>query len=123
MSLIVYPYKRNQINQAIEEVEQSPQEPFNDLFGPEGWRYTIWGSQCIQDLGCEMLASLRSQDIYADIHELDKLEKEILLIRNQIDLVSSTLHIASDAISFRVNNVLEAIRMARQYENGGVYIG
>ena len=123
MSLIVQPYRRDDVTDAVVEVKESPEEPFNDLFGPESWRHSVWGSKCLEDLGCEMLGSLRTQDIYADTQDLNKLEEEIAIVANQIDLVSSTLHIASDVISFRLNNVFEAIRMARQYENGGVYIG
>lgn len=122
MSLIVYPYQRNPTTNAIESTPIKPNEPHNDLFGFEFWRSKVWGSSTINNLGCTILFSLKHQDIYVENETLHQLKKEIELVKDNITIVSEELKTDSSAIELRLNNALEAIRIAIINKNYGVYI-
>lgn len=123
MSLIVYPYIREEEDGKMIDLSDSISSPYNDLFGFESWRHQVWGSKTIEQLGCSLLTTLRGTDIYAEGVKIEKLEAELLRIKSAIKSRSIQLKIAEDSIIFRVENALEAIRVAKKHRNGGVYIG
>ncbi len=123
MSLIVYPYRRNEQTGSLIDIEEQPNEPFNDIFGLEVWRLTIWGSACLGKLNCKLLNSLKHQDIYAENEEIEQLFNEIELIKNNISYVADELNVKIESLQFRLDNALDAIRIAKKYPNSGVCIG
>jgi len=123
MSLIVYPYLRNQKEDSLIELEDAIDANQNDLFGFENWRWKVWGATIIREMGCEILPALSKMDIYAEQEGLNQLEQELLMILNEIEQLSDKLQVDKTSLEFRVKNALAAIRVAKGYENGGVYIG
>jgi len=123
MSLIVYPYLRNEQNGAMMDIKSSINPSFNDLFGVESWRYKVWGAAVLEALGCNLLSSLRKTDIYAEGKELEKLETELLHIKRELPNLIDKLKVNEKSVEFRIENALEAISIAKVYQNGGVYIG
>ena len=120
---MVYPYKRDLTSNKVVDINERPNEPCNDLFGFENWRHKVWGSPSLKNLGCEKLISLRSQDIYAEGEDLLVLQREIESIKDNIDRLSKELNVRTESFEFRLANVLEAIRIALKFPNGGVCIG
>lgn len=62
-------------------------------------------------------------DIFAEYNELDKLLNEINLVMTHSNQISKELNLYQDSFEFRLKNAFEAIRIAKKYDNGGVYIG
>ena len=122
MSLIVSPYIRTK-ELAITFKEEVILAPYNDLFGIEVWRFKVWGSKTIEELGCTILPTLKKSDIYAEGKDLVTLESELRKIMSELDEVSRKLSVDKEPIEFRLGNALEAIRATKKYPNGGVYIG
>lgn len=123
MSLIVYPYIRNNHDGKMIDIEESIKPPFNDLFGLEIWRNSVWGSKIFEKLGCNILVSLRINDIYAEGKELEILEAELMHIKMDLKNLTDKLKADEKSVEFRIGNALEAIRVAKKYPNGGVCIG
>jgi hypothetical protein len=123
MSLITYPYLRNKEDESITEIENAIKPPYNDLFGPESWRYRVWGAKRLKEMGCLTLNSLKNTDIYAEKEAINQLETELLKIMQKMEALSLQLKVDKAALQFRVENALEAIKIAKSYSNGGVYIG
>ncbi|MGK0308810.1 MAG: hypothetical protein ACI8RP_001776 [Urechidicola sp.] len=93
--------------------EFKEKEPNAGLFGFENWRKTLWGSYIIQELGCEIIASLKTTDIFAINEDLSKLKIELIRIRQNISNISKSLQIIdSEDILFRIENALEFISIA-----------
>lgn len=123
MSLVVYPYTRDPESGDIVDIDTWIDGDFSDLFGLESWRYSVWGSQVLLDLGCTILPSLRHTDIYAVGDQLDRLEAEIILIQKNLPNIIKNIKLDQQSISHRLDNAMDAIRIARQHEAGGVHIG
>lgn len=123
MSLIVYPYCRNLITGAMDDCHEPVTAPHNGLFGFEQWRKTVWSSQTLKNLNLELLPMLAHGDIFAEYNELDKLLNEINLVMTHSNQISKELNLYQDSFEFRLKNAFEAIRIAKKYDNGGVYIG
>ncbi len=105
-----------------EELEKYIPEPYNNLFGFEGYRQSVWGNEIIKEIGCDLIYSLKDGDIYAFDEKLQELKNELKVIVSNIEFLKSK-EIGDDFIGFRVNNALEAIRVAEQYKDIGVWIG
>lgn len=123
MSLIVYPYKRNIESDQLLTLSGQIKEPFNDLFGTENWRTTVWSSPILEKLNCELLSSLSTQDIYAEGESIQKLKNEIESVIENITIITNELSLDFNSFKFRLLNGLEAVRVALLTEYGGVYIG
>lgn len=92
----------------------------NDLAGFESWRRQVYGSPAAQALGLALLPLLASQEVYAEGEQLDLLEREVWVM-----LANTALwpDIDAEGLRFRLLNILEAIRVARETPGAGVYIG
>lgn len=94
----------------------------NDFFGFEIWRLTVWDSKTVRDLGCELLASLAHNDIYAEGEELVHLKRELQMMVENSTMTASVLKLDKDGLDYKVNYALEAIRIATDFSNVGVCI-
>ena len=97
-----------------------PTAPHNDLAGFESTRVSFYGSEHARKLGLVLLPMLAQQDIHASGADLAILERETRLLLDNLE--ATTDH---GYWSFRLNNILEAIRLAKSVANGvgQVYIG
>ncbi len=123
MSLMVLPYIRSQETGKMVYIDNLVKPPFNDLFGVETWRFRVWGSRVIESLDCKILASLKKTDIYAEEKELKALEAELLRVKEELKNISPKINTDESSIEFRLENAMEAVRIAKEHPNGGVYIG
>ena len=123
MSLIIEPYYRKTKNGALVDVEEKPKAPYNNLFGPEDWRKTVWGSGILKEINCVLLSSLNTQDIYAEDEQIQQLKKELKIAKKNISQITGHLAINQESFQFRLDNAFEAIRIAEKQINGGIYIG
>ncbi|AIQ57841.1 hypothetical protein [Paenibacillus borealis] len=112
MSLIVSIIKKNNIIVDTELLEAQVPEPHNNLFGFESYREKLWGMDTINELGCELIFSLKGTNIYAFDEDLDKLRSEFLILLDNLDVIQ--LHIGDyrDFIEFAAGNALEMIKIA-----------
>lgn len=109
MSLIIsiIPKENSLINTAALEERLAP--PNTNLFGLESWRYAIWGHDCIHNLGCTMLSSLKTTNIYAFDEELDALRNELKTVKAQHQYIAAEMGFdneQTEAILVRVENAL-----------------
>jgi hypothetical protein len=117
MSLSVSAYKRNSEN----ELEWlTPAEPFNDLAGFESTRKNFWASEEVRNLGLTLLPTLKERDIWAEGVELIQLESEINILAHALPALNSSY--GYEYLQFRLSNIKEAIRLAKE-SLGGVNIG
>jgi hypothetical protein len=123
LSLVVHPYSRDPRTDEVKEVDSVPMPPHNDLAGAESWRKSFYGSPQLLRLGLRLLPELAMSDLYVDNQELDELISEVKLIRTELQTLSADLGLRADSVQFRLDNILEAVRLARLVNGGGVYIG
>ncbi|MEM6316407.1 MAG: hypothetical protein AAF960_01990 [Bacteroidota bacterium] len=123
MSLLVYPYLRNFNDDSIMELDTIVGDNYSGLFGLENWRRRVWAAKSLVEMGCEILPSLRKGDVYAEGAELLQLERELKNVLRRLDDLVPLLKVDANSLYYRIQNALEAIRIARDYPNGGVYIG
>ena len=122
MSLIVYPYRRDAETNEMIFLDEQIQAPYNDIFGFESWRYSVWGSSVLAKLNCNILNTLKDTNIYAEGVDLDKLESEFSKILNSLENIHEALQVSPNLIKVRVENGIEAIRVAKTHAKGGVVI-
>lgn len=121
MSLIVYLIAKNK-DICIEEYEKELPIHFNEAFGFENCRKSLWGLGIVKELECKMIYSLREQDIYAFDEQIEELEKELNMILVNKDKISDTYD--AEFIEERVNNALQIIAVAKKHKHIlGVTIG
>jgi len=123
MSLTVYPYRRNQVNDQIIEIEDRISSEYTNLFGLESWRFRVWGATALKEMECKILPTLSKMDIYAEKEELYQLEQELIQVLRQTEKLSVLLKVNKDSLMYRVKNALAAINVAKKHQNGGVCIG
>lgn len=123
MSLLVYPFFRNPCTDKVVHFQGPLNPPYNDLFGFESWRFTVWGSTTLQKIKCRLLISLKTTNIYAENGDLDELRKELELVNSNVTGIANELDIEPTTLQFRIENALEAIRTAKGLDRGGVFIG
>ncbi|QQZ64587.1 hypothetical protein JI735_34740 (plasmid) [Paenibacillus sonchi] len=126
MSLMVSLIQKKDISIPIDThlLEQQVPEPHNDLFGFESCRKTLWGHKIIHELGCELIYSLKETDIYVFDEELEKLEREFLILLEHFDIIKQHTGYDRDFVEFRARNALEMIKVAlRERNTVGVTIG
>lgn len=90
-----------------------PVKPCNDLAGVESARRSFYGSADVRKLGLTLLPTLEHSNLYVMGEELDRLEREVRILHAHINS-------AADAAywSFRLNNILEALRLAKSVTGG-----
>jgi len=125
MSLIVYAYRRDPETGKMLDLEVAPVLPCNELAGFESWRHEVWGASVVRDLGLKLIPSLANEDLYAEGSDLDQLDTELERLIENLSTVAATTNIDAGSLRFRIDNMREAVRLARQAGNGtgGVYIG
>jgi hypothetical protein len=124
MTLIVHAYRRDPATSATHDLDERPVGPRNDLAGFESWRTTVWGSAVVIGLGATVLPSLATGDIHAEGAELDQLASELAILIANVARVASVTGVDEFSLRFRLDNIVEAVRLARSAGRcGGVYIG
>lgn len=74
--------------------------------------------------GCQILHTLKDNDIYAFDNNIDILKADLYLLLKNISSISDNNTIIKESIEIRINNALEVIRVAEMYlDKVGVYIG
>jgi hypothetical protein len=93
------------------------------LMGFESCRHTVWGHSIMKQPGLHWLPQLKVQAvIYIEGEDLDALEQEALTIQQNVELVMQHTRYDRDFLMFRTNNILRAVKAAREL-NGRVSIG
>lgn len=121
MSLIVTTYRRDSLTQAF-IYDSYPKEFGRDLAGPESWRYKLWGTTAVINLGAKFLPQLAESDLYVENEDLAAFEDECKMLLNSVDVFAAQIESAPDSIKWRLENFLWAIAKARA-TSGGIYIG
>jgi hypothetical protein len=114
MTLIVYLISKHDEFNSDELAALIP-EPHNDLFGFEILRKSLWGHPVMLTLGCTMIHGLSQQNIYAFDEDVFLLKHELLLILNNLGLVSCETKYEEEFIRFRIENALEVTKIAENY--------
>lgn len=123
MSLMVYLCPKNPSSD-ISGIEKKFETDNNSLFGLENWRKSVWGSDEVKNMGCQILHTLKDNDIYAFDNNIGILKADLYLILKNISSISDNNTIIKESIEIRINNALEVIRVAEMYlDKVGVYIG
>jgi len=121
VSLLVWAYRRDADGRMI-DLDIAPVEPRNDLAGFESWRWKVYGSAPVRALGLRLIPSLATGDIYAEDDEVDVLAAEIETLLRECEALAVALDVEEEGIRFRVENMREAVRLARTVEGGCVCI-
>jgi hypothetical protein len=94
----------------------------SDLAGFERTRYDLWGSSCVVGLGATLLPTLASTNIDAPPSELDDLDRDCVLIADNLAHVATETGFDEDYIAYRLGNIRAAIVRARGVDGGSVVI-
>lgn len=119
MTLSVDAYYNNENGEEI-TLNFSSQSGCNDLAGAESSRKEFYGSSFVKELGLKILPRLGDGEyLIVEGEELLEVEAEIRLLLENIQAINDDGY-----WEFRLKNVLEAARMAKEYGmNGGISIG
>src|SRR5688572_4684603 len=121
MSLTVEPYVRD--SRGCIAVQHEGGSQAHRLAGHESSRRDLWGSDAAISLGLSLLPSLRTKDLYAEGDDLARLEKEVQTLLEHIESVSEQTRCGADYIRERAQNILAAIKRAREFgPDAGVVI-
>jgi hypothetical protein len=90
-----------------------PTPPHNDLAGFESTRLSFYASEHARSLGLSLLPTLAHANIHASGDELELLERDVRLLLDSLDPGADR-----EYWSFRLNNILEAIRLAKEVSDG-----
>jgi len=94
-------------------VDLAPTEPYNELAGFESTRLSFYGSAYVRSMGLVLLPKLAHANIHVSGDELELLEREVRILLDKLD--SAELR---EYWSFRLKNILEAIRLAKAVSDG-----
>ena len=112
MSLSVTLVTLDPTTKQIADTDEYPQDG-SDLAGMEVWRNTVYGSDAVISRGATFLPQLAVTDLMVDGDDLDSFRSEIeMLIGDLDDLCQDLNHQNSEALGFRLNNILKAIKTA-----------
>ena len=111
MTLIVYLISKDNGFDS-NELEALIPETHNDLFGFESLRESLWGHPVMLTLGCTMIHGLSKQNVYAFDEDVFLLKHELLLILDNLGLVSRETKYEVEFIRFRIENALEVTKIA-----------
>jgi len=117
MSLIVNTYKRLPAG-GMDIIEVAHAE---EVAGFERCRHDLWGHEFVLSLGLALLPSLVHTDIHAEGEALDLLEREAGQIIVHVAGIAEATQYRADYITSRCQNILAAVRRAREI-GGGVVI-
>ncbi|KUP21781.1 hypothetical protein [Paenibacillus sp. DMB5] len=121
MSLIVSIIAKRDVSVDTEDLEAQVPESHNDLFGVESCRRTLWGSDVIKELGCELVSSLKETNVYVFDEDIEKLRNEFIMMMDHLDIIIEHTGFDRDYIEFRVGNALEMIKIAlREQDKVGI---
>lgn len=103
---------------------QDFEAPNYGSFGFEIWRKTLWGHPIITTLGCQLIPTLATKDIYAVEEDLNGLNNELLLLKDNVITIANHTNISIEDINIRIENTLAFTTIALDQETIlGVYIG
>ena len=103
---------------------QDFEAPNYGSFEFEIWRKTLWGHPIISSLGCQLIPTLITTDIYTVEEDLNKLHNELLLLKDNVTTIAYHTNIAIEDITVRIENALAFTTIALDQETIlGVYIG
>ncbi|MNB92450.1 hypothetical protein D3C75_395530 [compost metagenome] len=121
MSLMVSIIAKSDVQVDTEFMEAQVPEPHNDLFGIESCRRTLWGHDVIQELGCELIYSLKKTNVYVFDEDIEKLRAEFIMMMDHLDIIMQRTGFDRDYVEFRVGNALEMIKLAlREKDKVGI---
>ena len=111
MSLLVHAFVYDENNE-MRFVKQCNSE---DLAGFESCRKNLYGNDISNSLGLEILPVLsKESDVFVGFENLDALKKEVKLMLDNLDLYEKEKIYEPDYIVGRLNNILQAIEIARK---------
>jgi hypothetical protein len=86
-----------------------------DLAGFESSRYKLYGSKLAESLRLKLLPQLKSHDLW-DVggDQLNELESELKTIIENVEAFSKESEFEQEYIKARVQNILDAIQIARE---------
>ena len=99
--------------QKLERWREANPNPGKELAGPEKYREEVWGSETVCSLGCTLLPTLKEKDIYATGDQIEQLEREVGILRDNIALVSEQTARDMEGLEHYLQNMTEAIGRAR----------
>ena len=89
----------------------------DSLGGPEASRQRLWGSSIVESLGLKLMPVLSTGFMmYACGEQLDELEAEMRIIRENAAEISPLVHYNEYSIFAITNNILKAIARAREID-------
>ena len=97
-----------------------PDSHADELAGFESYRHTLYGSRAALALGFQLLPKLKTEDIYAEGVDLERLQTETELALANIELFEDESGGSAETLRFRFENILKAVRQARRIGGGVV---
>lgn len=73
--------------QQLQRWREANPDPGKDMAGPETYRWKLWGSEAVLSLGCTLLPTLKTTDIYATGEQLEQLDREVTRLQANIGLI------------------------------------
>ncbi len=85
---------------------------YNDLFGYEIMRKVLWGHEIVKLLDCELIYSLKEEDVMVYDADVIRLKNEFLILLDSADLINRETRVNHSELNFWVQNALATIRVA-----------
>ena len=96
-------------------------EGVSDLAGFERTRSELWGLAAVRSLGAAFLPQLADSDLWVGIDEVEAFAAECAVLLANLPVIAAASGWGEDFIKFRLTNMADAARRARQ-AGGGVVV-
>lgn len=111
MTLMVYVTYTDEVTGETKDVDLGPG---GYMAGVEIARTELWGAYVMYQLELKIIPHLAHGNIHVSGEELDDLEREANIILANMDKITRKVRFDESTISQRTNNILNAIRKARE---------
>lgn len=96
-------------------------EESGDLAGPERWRWTVWGSGTVRELGARFFSVLADEDLYVGPDQVGDFLHECALLAGSLEEIAAGGNVSVRVLGERLRSIEDAARRAHE-AGGGVLI-
>lgn len=88
-----------------------------ELAGPEVWRHLVWGGTLVRQLGCRLLPTLETGNLWADPESIPVLLDDLDRIRQNVGQVATAAKAEPSHVLFHLDNIERAAKIAMNIPN------
>lgn len=80
--------------------------------GFESWRKELYGHPLLQELGCKLFPQLKEDNVCVEKDDIYQLKNDCDIVLNNLEVIHKHTLINKESIKNRIQNILQAIKVA-----------